>query len=105
MESMYLSNKELMHNGTMRDIHTLINALFIHILTVFDAAHKPDRLSNQEVALGEAACEHTRQLFVISKAKAPFGAMCGCIIVLSFSGNWQPCFSSWGMVWRDAIVH
>ena len=66
MEAMCLSQKQLMHNGTLRDIHTLINTLFIHILTTLDAAHKLEPLSDQEVALVEAACEHTRQLFVTS---------------------------------------
>ena len=54
VEAMYLSKKQLMHNGTMRNIHTLINALIIHLLTVLDAAHKPQPLSDQDVALVEA---------------------------------------------------
>ena len=92
VEAMYLPNKQLMHNGTMRDIHTLIKALFIHILTVLDAAHKPEPLSDQQVALVEAACEHTRQLLVTLNAKGTVWGHVWVYHVPQFFQKWKIMF-------------
>ena len=94
-----------MQNGTMHDMHTLVSALCMHIIIVTYVARKSQLLRDQEIALEEEACEHTRRIFVTLSAK---GAVWGHVWVYhvpEFSRTWIPCFPLWGTMRRDAILH